>query len=1614
MSTDKTGPSKPRANSGGAAAAAGIVFQQHVGALVSTWMLSGAPLDRIYELGNARPIWLRFETEAPVDDILVATSDGGYLAFQVKTTLSSSSEPSTTYAKTVDQLVRHWLACRDGDGSMEWNRPLDPSKDRLVIAVGTKASEKVRVDLPNALRSLSTGGGGPKNSGQRAALDDFEVCVRRSWSNARTEQLPERLLGELSELISVVTVDPSEKEVVSNLAAFTNRTNALNLSAILEVYCGEEMSKRGGFDNSLLRRALITRGADLPSAPEFRSDIAKLRAHSSAVRTQLERYERIKSGDGKLVAIRRDCQARVEAAAESGSLLIIGEPGAGKSGVLNALARSLANKGGDVIELAVDQFSVETLEGIASELGLSHALLDVIAAWDGAEPGWLVVDALDATRGGKGEGAFRTLIERVVALDGRWRVVASIRTFDLRMGRTFREIFKGAPPSADLSEPEFRGVRHLRVPPWSENELEDLLEQAPPIKALLAHASTRLRELAVVPFNTRLIGELLEDGIFSAELSEVQTQAQLLGVYWDHRISRHGYEAEACLKRVVGQMMEARALRASRLDLIDAHPQALQLLVQEGVLIETESERWIQFRHHLLFDYVTSRVYLRPLLSSHDNAAKGLQGLGLMLAPAVSFCLQELWSTEANRQEFWNVVTRLVADEETDPVIRSVASWMPTELAASKQDVATIGKMLALGEANSEKAVQHFVGALAVRLDDKEIVSVDPWISISLAISSRLPNLARVARLLCDLLISRTDSPEGRSDLGEVSRKLLGFSLSPRSDEYLIESSIGFVIDTYDTNPEESRDLILKLFSPANFGATGWSSVPAVARKIETLTKSDPELARFVYEQTYKRDVERDHATNIGNSQILPLRSSARQDYELARYGLAQFFPKFLRAQPDVAASALSSALEGFVAREHATSTELVPHEMVVNGQLVRLQEDYSHIWAHDPEGKHAQDADSLVAKLLPYLREASQEDAMLVINELLSVSSLALLWARMFMIAAERKDAVAHLLWPFATEEAFILASETRKDAVDLISSIYRERSTTERIEFEHRALSIRFSKFSDSTAARATILARLFGAIGKENLLTQEAREALGAKATGPEQESNARLFSTMATWAKPSPYHWLEDLEQASPANAALITAIEAFKSAFGLDRGSTATDGLTLSEGVRQIHVLRELVDSSADAHQGLKQHATGTVGEAIAKLAERASKTSDEEAASQALLDLIVWIAGSPYPESDEDTEKQFAESAAWGSPAPRVDAAVAIFDLIEGYPALYQRLRAHIEILLGDRHPAVRLQAIGRLTNLWSIDRDAMWSLLRDRVDRERNPTVIRQGVCDVLTRVLNADVALTEELALRLLARYQDESNSDAKVRESVATVLTHAWVGYGRLEAQQVIRGWIQRPEENRKELRTAITDLRQIYVYGLDGQGEENALEIRHRAQALLHEIVGHLHSLVIEALASPEPSELHETVGRYIRIIDCACMQLYFAAESLGEDGASSVSLDTLLDEIQETLSLIGEVGTPHTIYYLLQLLEKFIPFDAGRVFDLIAASLLAGGRRFGYQYEPMGADLLVRLIGVYLADYKEVFEDERRRLALVQCLEVFMEAGWPSARRLLYRLPELVQ
>ena len=372
--------------------------------------------------------------------------------------------------------------------------------------------------------------------------------------------------------------------------------------------------------------------------------MTQLRSYSARVQAHLAQYEETKVDD-VTIKIDRDCTHASVDAAKTDSLVLVGEPGAGKSAVVSAAAEGLRAEGHEVIALAIDRLLVDSPDGLRIALGLENGIIDVLENWPGSEPAFLFIDALDATRGGRSESVFRGLIADILDIpDGRWRIVASIRSFDLRLSEQFKTLFAGQPPSAQYTDPAFTHVRHIHIPRWSEAELGQVLATAPKIATAIDSAGDKLRDLARVPFNTRLLADLITGGLPANAFGQVNHQVQLLGLYWQHGIDQPGSGAELCLKRAVEQMVATRGLQANRIEVAQADPVAFDNLRRSNVLITVSNDRYVSFRHHILFDYAASRLVINPAdATATADLLRRDRGLGLMLAPALGYALQDLW-----------------------------------------------------------------------------------------------------------------------------------------------------------------------------------------------------------------------------------------------------------------------------------------------------------------------------------------------------------------------------------------------------------------------------------------------------------------------------------------------------------------------------------------------------------------------------------------------------------------------------------------------------------------------------------------------------------------------------------------------------------------------------------------------------------------------------------------------------------------------------------------------------------------------------------------------------------------------------------------------------------
>jgi hypothetical protein len=342
---------------------------------------------------------------------------------------------------------------------------------------------------------------------------------------------------------------------------------------------------------------------------------------------RLERFASLRTPEGAFT-ISRPIMAAIASAIATGSLAITGEPGSGKSAVLLEAAKQLPE--GSTIVLAVDA-NATSLEALRAEIGLQQPLVEVLANWPGLRPAYLFLDALDAVRGGVAEVTYRKLVETVSAIPG-WRVVTSVRTFDLRLGREWQRLFGGSPPDANFASTEFLSVRHAHVGALSDAEINRVIGFSPSIATAIAAAGSKMAALVTNPFNLDLLGDLLSNGVTSTVLSSVGTRGELLERYWDERITELGTPAIVKLRSLVDLMVQARSVDLPLTDVPIEVASPVDDLQRAGVLTKEQSDR-LAFRHHVLFDYAVARLLLIPDRNTARSHLRRASAAGLLISP---------------------------------------------------------------------------------------------------------------------------------------------------------------------------------------------------------------------------------------------------------------------------------------------------------------------------------------------------------------------------------------------------------------------------------------------------------------------------------------------------------------------------------------------------------------------------------------------------------------------------------------------------------------------------------------------------------------------------------------------------------------------------------------------------------------------------------------------------------------------------------------------------------------------------------------------------------------------------------------------------------------------
>lgn len=1661
-----------RAAAGGAATQVGIKYQNQVAAWLCVRILAeheatppwGLPGDVAVEL-------LRCETDQHVDDLLVGTSHGGHAFIQVKHTVTASRSTNSALASALEQFVRQFASYRGGAGGKNlWERPLDPGLDRLVLATSSKSSAPVREHLPALLarvRALTPGQrieDAALNEGERKMLAVLRSHLGRIWGGVAGAAVTEAEELQLLNLLWVQVLDVEEGELGVREAKDMLRASVLENTAQADVAwdtlvaaCAGYGAGRGGADRPALQRHLLASQIHVKAPRSYRADIGRLRRHSASTLEALRDLSVIKVGE-RVVKIQRPSVSALRRTAVSDSIVVVGEPGAGKSGALHDLVEALSDDKSDVVFLAVDRLQARSLGELRLELGLEHDVVEVLRNWPGNGPGYVVVDALDAARSEPQALTFNDLLAGILRQPGRWRVVASIRKFDLRHNTKLQQLFEGRPPT-DYSSREFYKLSHFNVPLLDDvEEWRQIQHQAPELATLFVESGDSLRELLRVPFNVRLAGELLGSGVSVESLTPIETQIGLLERYWQERVvrlDRKGNAREAVLTRAAEAMVKARSLRAELRE-VAAEPDSSEHLgdvLSSQILSEWEpsprgpaDSSVLTFAHHVLFDYAVARLMLRGTERTLVERLEREADVVMAIRPSVVMHFQYLWLRDKER--FWDAVFRVLRSETIPQIGKLIGPSVAVESVKDVNDFEPLIRALFSDDVKTrevaESALRHVAGALLVVTTSSNVNLVGQAAPDWAELLDRCTSQVRAATVYSvrPVLLTMCAKPEALTDgqrhsAGRVARRLLGFALArePR-DTMLVIGGIEAVCRTFESDPSASAETLRRCLEPEHVLRFGHEELFRIGNEVERLIRLNPGLVEDIYRAVFTLyDVSQERIP-VGGSRIVALSTTRRPNYDLTRFVLAGKYRLFLEAAPVHATRALIAALSAYVEEQHTPGLggEGPEETFEFDGREARIRADYSEVWDEGSAYRYDEPLKMLDA-FQGHLERISTDESgdaegrRRLLDLIAAENRGAVIWRRLLESGAKFPQTLGREVRSLGWALPILLSYDTSRVAGDFLKEVFVDLTPAERELVERAILSIPAAAGENIWIDSEYLRNRLLGCLSRESLVTGEAKALISELEASTGMPDNEPLFkSGEVITAEYTDEDYLRDQGVAVEEDQNRRTrALAAPAKDFGSKHRNTAPTREEVDQVTPSLRALHgALRTAEADGvHERQRDMAWGHLAEAC-RAAVEVDKFSCENDGDSFVRSVLLEAAAYPDPPPRPESDKHFDDHPSWGSPAARVDAARGLIRLARHASCVDADVLERIGLLARDSVPAVRYQVAINLTCLYDTAPELMWALL-ESISRDDESRGVLQGMLDgVLHRLAAYHPERVTDCVRTIFTRVR-EGGGAAKVRRKCTAIFLGLSLWQNHPACVEMVDELVADPARYDDEAHQIIFSARDWLNLGPVEPVNVEQEAVRKGAFAVLERLLravrDEIRALEQKYPATPFDSwdeEDRESGTKLARIAEGIGTHVYFvsgAYKDLSEDQAAKISLGArerarFLREARGILELLSEFPYPTLTHHLLETLEYLIPFSPEEVF-LLVGRVVRNGRQGGYESESMAVDLIVRLVERFIAEFRYILqENEDCRRALIEILDIFVEAGWPSARRLTYRMDEI--
>ncbi len=1646
---------------GGAATSGGTTFQEDVARYFSTLVLGEAKADPPTGLRQGTALSSVYaELTQAVDDILVGTSEGGVLYVQAKTRLSRSRGSTSEFAKVIGQFVRQCLEGANPPGGQP--RPLEKARDRLILLVGRRAPATITVELESVLnkcRPISSAARlhdlpSDLNRGERDALEVTRHHIQTSWGAAKDSAPTVIEELEILHLMYVLQLDLSADGAATVIAKNLLRDTVLAdpqkagdaWNALISI-CRSFAPNRTGGDIVFLREQLQAHEVALSRVPSYIEDINHLCKYRDTRIGALSRLS-VVNLDGEKKKIQRAVSGALAEFVSIGDGVLIGEPGSGKSGCMHELAVGLLGSGADVLLIAADLVTARSPEALAVDLGLSRSrgLAEVLQAWSGVGAGYLLIDALDGALSRMDMQVFYETILQVREKAPRWRILASIRSYDLRVNQRVQDTFPGA-PHAHFNDPRFNYVRHVHVGRLSVAELSEF-SSANQVVAIALEAAPELAVLVRNIFNLNLLCMLIERDVNGRVLTSVRSQTELLGLYWCNRVDDQSRIGNLLvLAELVKQMVASRAMSVRRQDLVEALPAGLEPLgglLQVGVLVESAprpgADTVLSFAHNILFDYGVCRLWVDGLsdvviekLSEPSN-----HDLLLAIRPSILMAFEMLWLHHDSRAAFWERALALEKAAGMRPIGKIIAGQVAAKHFRQLSDVGALLDALSQEDAHSAQQLRLMIRAREAQQgvrpgSDRHGAEEEvQWMQLAREMAQYLDETTWDVRALLSApgLDVSTMSPEQASAANSAAISLIDYGLKRPQSRGAVRAGLEMAAETIACDPDATVKALSGVLGEdcMRIGAHEW--LRPLASRLGSIASASPQFALQLVDAIFRASGDRDDVVSMGG-RILAMNTNKHDLIKLARHCVAESYPEVWKKDPIAATRILLTVLNATMAEEHPTVAEYDETcRFPFLGGTAIIQSDFSHIWgtnAHNIHDEWYQILGAFQAGLKALAVErGGRTSAKQVLEVLRDEARFAITWSAVIQAACDEPGTLGGLVGEMLTCPGFLAQVDVREAVGALLESSYDSYSNPVRLAIESAILDI---PGSPSNMVEGTALRLRDWLVSRVpiNLIQsgefKELSNGLEVEASGEQVPPS----SPRRTYPGPGDEHWWlrqQGVDPERPENIALV----GLRDAVGAIASGTAVERLSAEVAATHLSLLQE-VESAIKEGRGngaaplLLQELDSDIVSACSRLAASDDLGPGLPIASYVLSTLR---RGAKEPASGytgvehDDHWTRFLASHG--------EAARGLMHLAGNPDMVSAEVLADVERLSSCPIADIRFQILASCHRLQRTAPELMCSLVEMTCKMEVSTKLLEHFSYNVISQ-LPLDAYERLEPSIRGLYHRVRHRGDSQHVAESCITLYARAVLWRRDRRASRYLRVVGRKPYSHFFESNKVIVLCRELIMFeGADSHEQNEA--IRSWAFGFLTDVVRAVLSqaAVLAAkhpgrMLSEWPREDHECLMNLHQLAHSVATQVYFGSgaydqkcDSAQGEGQVPGGLEAmkarLLSEGSELFDALCEIEFVESSYEVLQTLEFLVEADCAGVLIRVAA-LLQRAEQDGVQYEMMAVDLVVRILERCLADFSNLLrENGVARTALLDSLDIFVGAGWPKATSLAYRLDEV--